>query len=109
MERKLQRCFEYAECNSKFSKENLGKFGKSNVLAIEEKKVLKYETLDELIELLIEVRVDLTVLCKSVNNEYIKEELKWAIKRIDLIGCEFSQNIKKKLKEKEKEKINLKY
>ena len=39
----------------------------------------KYETLDELIALLLEVRVDLTFLCKSVNSEYIKEELKWAI------------------------------
>ncbi len=48
------------------------------------------------------------MLCKSVNNEYIKEELKWAINRIDLVGCELSQNISEKLKEKEKEKINLK-
>ena len=46
------------------------------------------------------------MLCKSVNIKYIKEELKWAINRIDLIGCELSQNIKEKLKEKEKEKIN---
>jgi len=48
------------------------------------------------------------MLCKSVNNEYIKEELKWAINRIDLVGCGLSQNIKEKLKEKEKEKINKK-
>ena len=34
----------------------------------------KYETLDDLIALLLEVRVDLTNLCKSVNSEDIKEE-----------------------------------
>ena len=65
-----------------------------------EEKAPEYETLDDFIALLIEVRVDLTMLCKSVNNEYIKEELKWAINRIDLVGCELSQNIKEKLKEK---------
>ena len=47
------------------------------------------------------------MLYKSVENEYIKEELKWAINGIDIVGCGLSQNIKKKLKEKEKEKINL--
>ena len=30
----------------------------------------------------------------------IKEELKWVIKMIDLFGCELTQNITKKLKEK---------
>jgi hypothetical protein len=49
-----------------------------------------------LIALLIEVRVDLTVLCKSVDSEYIKEQLKWAINGIDIVGCGLSQNIKKK-------------
>ena len=53
------------------------------------------------------MRVDLTVLCKSVNSEEIKEELKWAINGIDIVGCGLSQNIKQKIKEKEKEKINL--
>jgi len=60
----------------------------------------KYETLDELIALLLEVRVDLTILCKSVNSEDIKEQLKWAINGIDIVGCGLSQNISKKLKEK---------
>ena len=46
------------------------------------------------------MRVDLTVLCKSVENEYIKEELKWAVNGIDIVGCGLSQNISKKLKEK---------
>lgn len=63
-------------------------------------------TIDELIALLLEVRVDLTILKKSISPKEIKEELKWAIKRIDLIGCELTQNITKKLKEKLKEKIN---
>ena len=43
----------------------------------------------------------------NYESEYIKEELKWAINGIDLVGCGLSQNINKKLKEKEKEKLNL--
>ena len=57
-------------------------------------------TIDELISLLMEVRVDLTILKKFVASKEIKEELKWAINRIDLIDCELTQNITKKLKEK---------
>ena len=53
-----------------------------------------------MIALLLEVRVDLTFLCKSVNSEYIKEELKWAVNGIDIVGCGLCQNISKKLKEK---------
>ena len=71
-----------------------------NQLKKEEEKISKYETLDELIALLLEVRVDLTILCKSVNSEDIKEQLKWAINGIDIVGCGLSQNISKKLKEK---------
>ena len=56
--------------------------------------------IDEIINLLIEVRVDLTVLKKSVNSKEIKEQLKWAINGIDIVGCELAQNIAKKLKEK---------
>ena len=56
--------------------------------------------IDEIIKLLIEVRVDLTVLKKSVNSEETKEQLKWTINGIDIVGCELSQNIAKKLKEK---------
>ena len=40
------------------------------------------------------------MLCKTVENEYIKEELKWAVNGIDIVGCELSQNIKKKVKQK---------
>ncbi len=57
-------------------------------------------TMDEIINLLIEVRVDLTVLKKSVTSKEIKEQLKWAINGIDIVGCELAQNIAKKLKEK---------
>ena len=57
-------------------------------------------SIDEIIKLLIEVRVDLTILKKSVTSKEIKEQLKWAINRIDLVGCELTQNITKKLKEK---------
>ena len=44
----------------------------------------------------------MAVLKKSVDSEKIKEELKWAINGIDIVGCELTQNIAKKLKEKEK-------
>ena len=40
---------------------------------------------------------------EKLNNyetEYRKEELKWAINGIDIVGCGLSQNISKKLKEK---------
>ena len=36
----------------------------------------------------------------NYESEYKKEELKWAINGIDIVGCGLSQNIKKKLKEK---------
>ena len=57
-------------------------------------------SIDEIIELLVEVRVDLYVLKKSITSKDIKEQLKWAINGIDIVGCELSQNIAKKLKEK---------
>ena len=40
------------------------------------------------------------MLCKTVENEYIKEELKWAVNGIDIVGCGLSQSISKKLKDK---------
>jgi len=73
---------------------------KENKIKKEEDDGPKYETLDELIALLLEVRVDLTMLCKSINSEDIKEQLKWAINGIDIVGCELTQDISKKLKEK---------
>ncbi len=66
---------------------------------IKEKKETKYMTIDEVINLLVEVRVDLTILKKSVTSKEIKEQLKWAINGIDIVGCELAQNIAKKLKE----------
>ncbi|MFX1322490.1 MAG: hypothetical protein ACFFAQ_12695 [Promethearchaeota archaeon] len=60
-------------------------------------------TIDEVIKLLVEVRVDLTALKKTVNSlkiKEIKEQLKWAINGIDIVGCELAQNIAKKLQEK---------
>jgi hypothetical protein len=56
--------------------------------------------IDEIIELLVEVRVDLTILKKSVTSKEIKEQLKWVINGIDIVGCELAQNIAKQLKEK---------
>ena len=66
----------------------------------EEKEKYEYMSIDEIIKLLLEVRVDLTILKKSITSPEIKEQLKWAINGIDIVGCELSQNIAKKLKEK---------
>ena len=63
-------------------------------------------SIDDIINLLVEVRVDLTSLKKSVTSKDIKEQLKWAINGIDIVGCQLAQNIAKILKEKQKEKIN---
>ena len=57
-------------------------------------------SIDEIIELLVEVRVDLYVLKKLITSKDIKEQLKWAINGIDIVGCELAQNITKKLKER---------
>ena len=57
-------------------------------------------TIDEIIQLLIEIRVDLTALKAYVRDKEIKEQLKWAINGIDIVGCELSHNISKLLKEK---------
>jgi hypothetical protein len=57
-------------------------------------------SIEEIIKLLIEVRVDLTALMEQVKEKEVKEELYWAINGIDIVGCELTQNIAKKLKEK---------
>lgn len=57
-------------------------------------------SIDEIIELLTEVRVDLTILNQRANSKEIKEKLKWIINGIDIVGCELTQNIAKILKEK---------
>ncbi|MCK4381472.1 MAG: hypothetical protein KAW51_10070 [Candidatus Lokiarchaeota archaeon] len=57
-------------------------------------------TIDEIVNLLVEMRDNLPVLKKSVTSKEIKEQLKWVINGIDIIGCELSQNITKILKEK---------
>ena len=57
-------------------------------------------SIEEIIKLLIEVRVDLTALMEQVKDKEVKEELYWAINGIDIVGCELTQNITKKLNEK---------
>ena len=37
---------------------------------------------------------------KSATSKEIKEQLKWPINGIDIVGCELAQNIAKKLQEK---------
>ncbi len=60
--------------------------------------------IDKIVELLLEVRVDLTVLKEFITDKEIKEQLKWAINGIDIPGCNLAQNIAKMLKEKNKKK-----
>jgi predicted peroxiredoxin len=71
-------------------------YGKINL----EKFNTPYMSIDDIINLLVEVRVDLTSLKKSVTSKDIKEQLKWAINGIDIVGCQLAQNIAKILKEK---------
>ena len=54
-------------------------------------------SLDEIIDLLIEVRIDLKMLRRHIDDKDIKEYLKHAIQGINIVGCELSQNIRKKL------------
>jgi hypothetical protein len=42
------------------------------------------------------VRVDLTLLKKSLSSKEIKKQTKWIINGIDIAGCELTQNITKK-------------
>jgi hypothetical protein len=54
-------------------------------------------TIDEIISYLAHVRTDLWLLKKTVVSDQIKNRLKDAIVDIDIIGCELTQNIAKKL------------
>lgn len=56
-------------------------------------------TIGELISYLARVRTDLWILKKTITSKDIKYQLKTAIIDIDIIGCELTQNIAKKLKE----------
>jgi hypothetical protein len=56
--------------------------------------------IDEIIDLLIEMRVKLTALKQFVSEKEIKEQLKWTINGIDIAGCQLTQNIAKILKSK---------
>lgn len=56
-------------------------------------------SIQEIIDLLAEVRTDLKMLKNSIELEDIKEYLKNCIISIDIIGCELTQNIAKKLSE----------
>jgi hypothetical protein len=57
-------------------------------------------TIDEIISLLAEVRTDLNLLKKTIEEKGTKLYLKHAIQGIDIVGCELTQNIAKLLKEK---------
>jgi len=56
-----------------------------------------------IISLLLEVSVDLTLLKNSLPSGEIKDDLNFSLQRIDVIGCELTQNIAKILNEKVKD------
>ncbi len=55
--------------------------------------------IDEIILYLAHVRTDLWILKKTITSKEIKNQMKLSIIDIDIIGCELTQNIAKKLKE----------
>ena len=57
-------------------------------------------TIQEIIKLLADVRTELWILKKTVASDEIKKQLKFSIAGIDVVGCELTQNIAKKLQEK---------
>ena len=57
-------------------------------------------TIQEIIDLLAEVRTELWILKKTVASDEIKKQLKYSLAGIDVVGCELTQNIAKKLQEK---------
>ena len=61
---------------------------------------LKDLSIDEIISILAEVRVDLDELRKMIPIKEVKEFLEDNVNKIDIIGCELTQNIVKKLEEK---------
>jgi hypothetical protein len=56
-------------------------------------------TIDEIISYLAHVRTNLWILKKTIASKEIIQELKSAILDIDMIGCELTQNIAKKLEQ----------
>ncbi|TFG19024.1 MAG: hypothetical protein EU530_07450 [Promethearchaeota archaeon] len=60
----------------------------------------KYLTIDEIINLLLKVRVDLTSIRESIPNNEVTHQLERVINGIDIVGCELTQNIAKKFKKK---------
>jgi len=52
-------------------------------------------SINEIIDLLVEVRVNLTMLKKNIISKEIKKEFKYAMQDIDIVGCELTQNIAK--------------
>ena len=57
-------------------------------------------SMDEIIDLLMEVRIDLTNLCQHESDKGTKAVLKYVINGIDIIGYELFQNTFEKLKKK---------
>jgi hypothetical protein len=69
-------------------------------LVEKQNETIKDLTIDEIIDMLANIRVDLDELRKIMSLQKVNEFLEDIILRIDVIGCELTQNISKKLKEK---------
>jgi len=55
-------------------------------------------SIDEIIDLLVEVRTELEIMKKSINSDEILNQLEGIIINLDVVGCEIVQNIAKKIR-----------
>ena len=56
-----------------------------------------YMTIKEIIDLLAEARTDVKLLKYQCDLATVKKEIKSILIKIDIVGCELTQNIAKKL------------
>ncbi|MHA1658051.1 MAG: hypothetical protein ACTSUT_02875 [Promethearchaeota archaeon] len=64
---------------------------------MEEKEHFQYMTIKEIIDLLAETRTDVKLLKYQCDLATVKKEIKSILNKIDIVGCELTQNIAKKL------------
>ena len=56
-------------------------------------------TIDEIIKLLADCRADLEIISEKLDLTQVKEYWDYIMNGIEIVGCELTQNIAKKLKE----------
>ena len=57
-------------------------------------------TIDEIIKMLADARADLEILKEQLDLTGLEEYYDDILNQVDIVGCELTQNIAKKLKEK---------